>query len=160
MKYLCIHGHFYQPPRENAWREVIETQDSAFPFHDWNSRICAECYGPNALARVLNGNKELVDLVNNYSRISFNFGPTLLSWMENNEPQVYKAKNALAGTAVRLPKPTTTLFCRWRTRAIKKRKSNGALPILKNALTANPKPFGSPKQPVTPKPWRLLRAKG
>lgn len=91
MKYLCIHGHFYQPPRENAWREVIETQDSAFPFHDWNSRICAECYGPNALARVLNGNKELVDLVNNYSRISFNFGPTLLSWLENNEPQVYNA---------------------------------------------------------------------
>ena len=91
MKYLCIHGHFYQPPRENAWREVIETQDSAFPFHDWNSRICAECYGPNALARVLNGNKELVDLVNNYSRISFNFGPTLLSWLESNEPQVYNA---------------------------------------------------------------------
>jgi len=91
MKYLCIHGHFYQPPRENAWREVIETQESAFPFHDWNSRICAECYGPNALARVLNGNKELVDLVNNYSRISFNFGPTLLSWLESNEPQVYNA---------------------------------------------------------------------
>lgn len=91
MKYLCIHGHFYQPPRENAWREVIEIQDSAYPFHDWNSRICAECYGPNALARVLNGHKELVDLVNNYSRISFNFGPTLLSWMEANEPQVYQA---------------------------------------------------------------------
>ena len=91
MKYLCIHGHFYQPPRENAWREVIEIQDSAHPFHDWNSRICAECYGPNALARVLNGHKDLVDLVNNYSRISFNFGPTLLSWMEEHEPQVYQA---------------------------------------------------------------------
>lgn len=91
MKYLCIHGHFYQPPRENAWLEEIEIQDSATPYHDWNSRICAECYAPNALARVLDGNKDLIDLTNNYSRISFNFGPTLLSWMEKEEPQVYQA---------------------------------------------------------------------
>ncbi len=91
MKYLCIHGHFYQPPRENAWLEEIEIQDSAAPFHDWNSRICAECYSPNALARVLDGNKDLIDLTNNYSRISFNFGPTLLSWMEKHEPEVYQS---------------------------------------------------------------------
>ncbi len=91
MKYLCIHGHFYQPPRENAWLEEIEIQDSAAPYHDWNSRICAECYSPNTLARVLDGNKDLIDLTNNYSRISFNFGPTLLSWMEKHEPEVYQA---------------------------------------------------------------------
>lgn len=91
MKFLCIHGHFYQPPRENAWLEQIERQDSAAPFHDWNERICAECYAPNAMARVLNDKKELTDLVNNYSRISFNFGPTLLSWMEKAEPEVYQA---------------------------------------------------------------------
>ncbi len=91
MKYLCIHGHFYQPPRENAWLEEIELQDSAAPFHDWNSRICAQCYSPNALARVLNNQKELTDLVNNYAHISFNFGPTLLSWLEAKEPQVYQA---------------------------------------------------------------------
>ena len=91
MKYLCIHGHFYQPPRENAWLEEIEIQDSASPYHDWNSRICAECYSPNTLARVLDGNKDLIDLTNNYARISFNFGPTLLSWMEKHEPQVYQA---------------------------------------------------------------------
>ncbi len=91
MKYLCIHGHFYQPPRENAWLEEIELQESAHPYHDWNARICAECYSPNALARVLNGSKELTDLVNNYSHISFNFGPTLLSWMEAKEPEVYQA---------------------------------------------------------------------
>ncbi len=91
MKYLCIHGHFYQPPRENAWLEEIELQESAHPYHDWNARICAECYSPNALARVLNGNKELTDLVNNYAHISFNFGPTLLSWMEAKEPEVYQA---------------------------------------------------------------------
>lgn len=91
MKYLCIHGHFYQPPRENAWLEKIETQDSAAPFHDWNARITAECYGPNALARVLNGKQELTDLVNNYAHISFNFGPTLLSWMQEYAPEVYRA---------------------------------------------------------------------
>ncbi len=91
MKYLCIHGHFYQPPRENAWLEEIELQESAHPYHDWNARICAECYSPNALARVLNGNKELTDLVNNYAYISFNFGPTLLSWMQAKEPEVYQA---------------------------------------------------------------------
>ncbi len=91
MKYLCIHGHFYQPPRENAWLEEIELQESAAPYHDWNARICAECYSPNTLARVLNGNKELTDLVNNYAHISFNFGPTLLSWLEAKEPEVYQA---------------------------------------------------------------------
>ena len=91
MKYLCIHGHFYQPPRENAWLETIERQDSAAPFHDWNARITAECYGPNAAARVLNAKGELVRLVNNYAHISFNFGPTLLSWMQENAPDVYQA---------------------------------------------------------------------
>lgn len=91
MKYLCIHGHFYQPPRENAWLEEIEQQDSAGQFHDWNERICAECYSPNALARVLNDKQELTELTNNYARISFNFGPTLLSWMEKKEPEVYDA---------------------------------------------------------------------
>ncbi len=91
MKYLCIHGHFYQPPRENAWLEEIELQESAAPYHDWNARICAECYSPNTLARVLNGDKELTDLINNYAHISFNFGPTLLSWLEEKEPEVYQA---------------------------------------------------------------------
>ena len=91
MKYLCIHGHFYQPPRENAWLEEIETQDSAAPYHDWNARICAECYAPNALARVLNAKGELTDLVDNYAHISFNFGPTLLSWMQRHAPEVYEA---------------------------------------------------------------------
>ena len=90
-KYICIHGHFYQPPRENAWLEEIELQDSAFPFHDWNERITAECYGPNAVARILNDEGRIKDIVNNYSKISFNFGPTLLSWMESNAPEVYEA---------------------------------------------------------------------
>ncbi|MEQ1588716.1 MAG: glycoside hydrolase, partial [Cyclobacteriaceae bacterium] len=90
-KYVCIHGHFYQPPRENAWLEVIELQDSAHPYHDWNERITAECYEPNATSRILNEDGVIKNIVNNYSRISFNFGPTLLSWMELYATETYEA---------------------------------------------------------------------
>lgn len=90
-KYVCIHGHFYQPPRENAWLEVIELQDSAHPYHDWNERITAECYEPNATSRILNEDGVIKNIVNNYSRISFNFGPTLLSWMELYSSETYAA---------------------------------------------------------------------
>ena len=89
-KYICIHGHFYQPPRENAWLEVIEVQDTAHPYHNWNERISAECYAPNAASRMLE-NGVIKNIVNNYSRISFNFGPTLLSWMEDNDYETYEA---------------------------------------------------------------------
>jgi alpha-amylase/alpha-mannosidase (GH57 family) len=91
MGYICIHGHFYQPPRENPWIEAIELQESAHPYHDWNERINAECYAPNATARILDEEKRIVSIVNNYSKISFNFGPTLLSWMEAKDPAVYGA---------------------------------------------------------------------
>jgi len=90
-RYVCIHGHFYQPPRENPWLEAIELQDSAYPYHDWNKRITAECYAPNAVARILDGHNRIVELVNNYAKISFNFGPTLLQWLEIQEPEVYEA---------------------------------------------------------------------
>jgi len=90
-KYVCIHGHFYQPPRENAWLEVIELQDSAHPYHDWNERITAECYEPNATSRILGDDNVIKNIINNYSRISFNFGPTLLSWMEAYAPETYQA---------------------------------------------------------------------
>ena len=91
MGYICIHGHFYQPPRENPWLEAIELQESAHPYHDWNERINAECYAPNAAARILDKEKGIVKIVNNYAKISFNFGPTLLSWIEANDPVVYRA---------------------------------------------------------------------
>ncbi len=90
-RYICIHGHFYQPPRENPWLEAVELQDSAYPYHDWNERITDECYAPNAASRILNGKGRIKKIVNNYSKISFNFGPTLLSWLEINEPEVYQA---------------------------------------------------------------------
>ena len=69
-RYLCIHCHFYQPPRENPWLEAVETQDSAYPYHDWNERITAECYAPNSAARILDGEGRIVKIVNNYSRHS------------------------------------------------------------------------------------------
>jgi alpha-amylase/alpha-mannosidase (GH57 family) len=90
-RYVCIHAHFYQPPRENPWLEEIELQDSAYPYHDWNERITAECYAPNAASRVLDGDGRIVNIVNNYAKISFNFGPTLLSWMEHKDLEVYRA---------------------------------------------------------------------
>lgn len=90
-RYVCIHGHFYQPPRENPWLETIELQDSASPYHDWNERIAVECYAPNACARLLDGEGRIERLVNNYLRISFNIGPTLLSWLEQNAAETYAA---------------------------------------------------------------------
>ncbi|MCE5228372.1 DUF3536 domain-containing protein [bacterium] len=90
-RYICIHGHFYQPPRENPWLEAIELQDSAFPYHDWNERITSECYESNATSRILNGDGRIDEIVNNYARISFDFGPTLLSWIEGCAPNVHAA---------------------------------------------------------------------
>ena len=89
-RYLCIHCHFYQPPRENPWLEAVELQDSAYPYHDWNERITAECYGPNGASRVLADDGRIIRITNNYERISFNFGPTLLSWLEDNARSVYQ----------------------------------------------------------------------
>jgi alpha-amylase/alpha-mannosidase (GH57 family) len=90
-RYICIHGHFYQPPRENPWLETIEFQDSAYPYHDWNERITAECYAPNVSSRILDGDGRVVQILNNCSKISFNFGPTLLSWLDEKAPETYWA---------------------------------------------------------------------
>lgn len=90
-RYLCIHGHFYQPPRENPWIDEIEIQESARPFKNWNERISAECYHANAYARIFNNKGQIKDIVNNYSKISFNFGPTLLSWLEKHDNETYQA---------------------------------------------------------------------
>lgn len=90
-KNICIHGHFYQPPRENPWFEEVEFQESAYPYHDWNARITAECYAPNSASRIMDPEWRIFGLVNNYSKISFNFGPTLLYWISNHEPQLYQS---------------------------------------------------------------------
>lgn len=88
--YLTIHGHFYQPPRENPWIEAIERQESALPFHDWNERINMECYDPNSVSKIVDDKNQVIDLVNNYSYMSYNFGPTLMSWMEKHAPLTYE----------------------------------------------------------------------
>jgi alpha-amylase/alpha-mannosidase (GH57 family) len=87
---LVIHGHFYQPPRENPWTGTIEREPKVQPFHDWNERIHHECYRTNAFARILDGYSRIEHIVNNFERISFNFGPTLFSWMEGYDPIAYE----------------------------------------------------------------------
>ncbi len=89
-RYVCVHGHFYQPPRENPWLETVEVEESAAPYHDWNERIAAECYAPNGASRITNRKGEIVRIVNNYERMSYNFGPTLLKWMAENTPRTYR----------------------------------------------------------------------
>ena len=90
-RFVCIHGHFYQPPRESPWLEAIEIQDSAFPYHDWNERITAECYAANAVSRLWDTEGRIAQLVNNYASISFNFGPTVLLWMQKSATDAYEA---------------------------------------------------------------------
>ncbi len=90
-KWICIHGHFYQPPRENPWLESVEPQPSAHPYRDWNERITAECYRPNAAARVVDDKNQIIRIVDNYERMSFNVGPTLMSWLEEHAPDVHAA---------------------------------------------------------------------
>jgi len=88
-KYLCVHGHFYQPPRENPWLDTIERQETAFPYHDWNERVTRECYGPNSRGRLHGKGGRILKLLNNYEYMSFNFGPTLLMWLEDKHPWIY-----------------------------------------------------------------------
>ncbi|MBI4311381.1 MAG: DUF3536 domain-containing protein, partial [Chloroflexi bacterium] len=90
-RYVCIHGHFYQPPREDPWLDAVQTEDSAYPYHDWNQRVTAECYAPNAWAHLQDSRGRVERIVNNYERISFNFGPTLLAWLQGKDPEVYRA---------------------------------------------------------------------
>ena len=89
-RYVCVHGHFYQPPRENPWLETVELQESAAPYHDWNERITSECYAPNGASRITNTANEIIRIMNNYARVSFNFGPTLLSWLEDKAQRTYR----------------------------------------------------------------------
>lgn len=89
--YICIHGHFYQPLRENPWLETIEPEASAYPFHDWNERVAEECYARNAASPILGADGRVEEIVNNYAKISFNFGPTLLSWLKRHRFDVYRA---------------------------------------------------------------------
>ena len=129
-KYICIHGHFYQPPRENAWLEAVEKQDSAAPFHDWNERINFECYAPNTAARILDKDDVIVGIVNNYARISFNLAPRCYpGWKKRTRRptrafwrQIRKASNYLADTVRPWHRCTATSFYLCATGAIRKHR--------------------------------------
>jgi len=86
---VVIHGHFYQPPRENPWLEAVEIQDGAAPYHDWNERVTAECYAPNGAARRVDADNRILDIVDNFEKISFNVGPTLMAWLARHAPAVH-----------------------------------------------------------------------
>ena len=97
--HVVLHGHFYQPPREDPWTQEIEKQPSAYPYHDWNERINKECYAANAASRVLDGAGRIEDIVNNYQYLSFNFGPTLMNWLKRNDPKRSTASYRRTGKA-------------------------------------------------------------
>lgn len=88
--YLIIHGHFYQPPREDPWTGVVPYQESAYPHHDWNKRITKECYAANSASRTLDPQGRITSILNNYEYLSFNFGPTLMQWLKREAPNVYE----------------------------------------------------------------------
>ena len=88
--YVCVHGHFYQPPRENPSLEAVERQPGAAPFHDWNERILRESYRPNAFARIMDHQGQVLQIVNNYEFLSFNIGPTLMSWLARHDIETYR----------------------------------------------------------------------
>src|SRR5271155_2447545 len=88
-RYIIVHGHFYQPPRESPWTGLIAPEPSAAPFQNWNERILSECYNANAHAQCMEG--RVVRIRNNYESLNFNFGPTLLTWMERHGKGAYRA---------------------------------------------------------------------
>ena len=164
MGYICIHGHFYQPPRENPWLEAIELQESAHPYHDWNERVDAECYAPNSTARILDDNKRIVSIVNNYAKISFNFGPTLLSWMEVHDPAVYGAireadaesAKAFGGHGSAMAQPYNHMIMPLANGATTDPGGLGNVATSSAGLAAGRKGCGCPKPPWTSRPWRFL----
>jgi len=99
---LVLHGHFYQPPRDNPWTDEVPVEASAAPYHDWNERIAAECYRPNTAARVLDGFGRIESIVNNFEHLSFNVGPTLFAWLERHHPELYQRILAADAASVRV----------------------------------------------------------
>ena len=155
-RYICVHGHFYQPPRENPWLETVEVQDSAAPYHDWNERITSECYAPNGASRITNMQGQIVRIVNNYARMSFNFGPTLLSWLADFAPRTYRMiQDADQASAARYGGHGSALAQVYNhiimplanDRATRAPRSAGASPTSNIASAASPKACGSRRLP-------------
>ncbi len=167
-RYVCIHGHFYQPPRENPWLEAVEMQDSAHPYHDWNERITAECYAPNALSRILDAEQRIVEIVNNYAKISFNFGPTLLSWLETSAPDVYAAilqadrqsRDAHAGHGSALAQPYNHMILPLATRRDKQTQVRWGIRDFEQRFGRAPEGMWLPETAVDFETLEVLSANG
>lgn len=148
--YVTIHGHFYQPPRENPYLNAIEHQPSAQPFHDWNERIYYECYRPNAFARILNDRGEVIDIVNNFEYLSFNIGPTLFSWLERYDLEVYQriieadrhSCQRFNGHGNAIAQVYNHMILPWPTIAINSHKFVGAKPTFGGGLAENQRGCG------------------
>ena len=151
-RFVCIHGHFYQPPRDDPRTGEIPEQPSAAPFHDWNQRITEECYRPNGASRVLVGGR-LVRTMNNYERISHNFGPTLAAWLAAEAPDVYAlvrdaddaGRRASAATDRPSPRCTTIPSCPCATTATDAPRSCGGCATSCTATAETPRACGSPR---------------
>src|SRR3990167_5798921 len=105
-RHICVHGHFYQPPRENPWTGAVDREGSAAPFHDWNARIAEECYGPIALGVRAGSDGRTIAYDETLKRLSYDFGPTLLSWLEKERPALLRrvlAADAATQTAIAQP---------------------------------------------------------
>ncbi|MFK7930001.1 MAG: glycoside hydrolase, partial [Myxococcota bacterium] len=88
---VCVHGHFYQPPRDNPWLGSVPCQPTAAPAHDWNERVANECYRANVGAQVWNQGGEVVARIRTYDHISFDMGPTLMRWMQLRAPDIHQS---------------------------------------------------------------------
>jgi hypothetical protein len=105
-RHICVHGHFYQPPRENPWTGAVDREASAAPFHDWNARIAEECYGPITFGVRAGSDGRTIAYDETLKRLSYNFGPTLLSWLERERPSILSritAADAATQTAIAQP---------------------------------------------------------
>jgi alpha-amylase/alpha-mannosidase (GH57 family) len=160
--FICIHGHFYQPPRENPFTGEVPIQPTAAPWHDWNERITEESYAANAHARILDGDGEVVRTVNNYERISFDFGPTLLAWLEKGSPDTYRAViDADAASAARFGGHGSAMAQAYNhsilplaNRRDRRLRCGGASPISSTASGDAPRGCGFPRRRSTWRAWR------
>ena len=167
-RFVAVHGHFYQPPRENPWLGAVEVQDFAAPAHDWNGRITDECYAPNTAARRLSVDNRVIGIVNNFEKISFNVGPTLMAWLAQHRPdvagriveadrasrQAWGYGNAIAQVFDRMIMPLASrrdrlTQVRWGIGDFRARFGREPEGI-----------WASPRPPSTPRPWRSWPRRG
>src|SRR2546428_2934735 len=167
-RFICVHGHFYQPPREDPWLEEVEIQDSARPYHDWNARIAAECYAPNGASRILDGDRRIVEITNNYRRISFNTGPTLPAWLGGAAPVTYEqisaadqaSRDERGGHGNALAQPYNHMILPLATRRDKETQVAWGIADFRERFGRDPKGMGLPETAVDTETLEVLAPRG